>query len=341
MQPQEKTVVEKALDVFRKRTRIDADFFYEKTGADLYGNGVVRLAHEDKKWEFKAEVKLRVNRATIALMKHQMNFAGNALLVTEYVNPELAEIMRNQGIPFIDGAGNAFINATPLYIFIKGEKPDKAEKAEPVKRLFKAGGLKLTFALLNNPGMEKATYRNMAKAAKVALGTVDFAITELKELGFLIDLGKKGRQLFNTERLLRRWVEAYPENLKPKIVQERFRTDTRNWWKDIQPADFGVLWGGEIAAAELTGYLKPEKYTVYTDQPIGKLIYRFKFQKDPNGNVEILMPFWAFKWELAKNGFVPALLIYADLVATGDARAIEAAEIIYDKYIARLVRKDR
>lgn len=178
-----------------------------------------------------------------------MNFAGNGLLVTEYENPELAEIMRNQGIPFIDGAGNALISATPLYIFIKGEKPDKAEKAEPVKRLFKPGGLKLIFALLNNPGMEKAAYRDMAKAAKVALGTVNFVITEL--------------------------------------------------------------------------------------------IYRFKFQKDPNGNVEILMPFWDFKWELAENGFVPPLLIYADLVATGDVRTTEAAEIIYDKYIARLVRKDR
>ena len=340
MQPQEKIVIEKALDVFRKRTRMDAVFLYDKTGAGLYGDGVVRLAHEDKEWEFKAEVKLRVNRATIALMKHQMKFAGNGLLVTEYVNPELAEIMRNQGIPFIDGAGNAFINATPLYIFIKGEKPDKAEKAEPVKRLFKAGGLKLTFALLNNPGMEKATYRDMAKAAKVALGTVDFAITELKELGFLIDLGKKGRQLFNTERLLRRWVEAYPENLKPKLVQEKFRTDARNWWKDIQPTDFGLFWGGEIAAAELTGYLKPERYTVYTDQLPRKLIYKFKFQKDPHGNIEILTPFWAFKWKLAENGFVPPLLIYADLMATGDARAIEAAKIIYDNYLVRLIRED-
>jgi hypothetical protein len=181
----------------------------------------------------------------------------------------------------------------------------------------------------------------MAKAARVALGTVNFAITELKELGFLIDMGKKGRQLINTERLLRRWVEAYPENLKPKIVQERFRTDTRKWWKEIEAVNFGVLWGGEIAAAELTGSLKPGKYTIYTDQLIGKLIYRFKFQKDPNGNVEIMMPFWDFTWELAENGFVPPLLIYADLVATGDVRTIEAAKIIYDKYIARLVRKDR
>jgi hypothetical protein len=341
MQPREKTVVEKALDIFRKKTRIDADFLYINTGAELYGDGIVKLAHKGNKWEFKAEVKLRVNRATIALMKQKMDRVGEGLLVTDYVNPELAEMMRNQGIPFIDAAGNAFINTTPLYIFVKGEKPNTVVTAEPVKRLFKPGGLKLIFALLNNPGMEKATYRDMAKAANVALGTVDFVITELKELGFLIDMAKKGRQLLKTEQLLRRWVEAYPENLKPKLVQEKFRTNVRHWWKDIRPADFGLFWGGEIAAAELTGYLKPERYTVYTDQLPGKLKYKFKFQKDPNGNIEVLTPFWTFGWELAENGFVPPLLIYADLMATGDTRAIEAAETIYDKYLARLIREDR
>ena len=341
MQPREKTLVKKALDVFRKRTRIGADFIYEKTGTDLYGDGIVRLAHEGKKWELKAEVKLRLNRATVALLKQKMDTAADGLLVTDYVNPELAEMMRNQGIFFIDAAGNAFIDATPLYIFVKGEKPNKAMKTKPVKRLFKPGGLKLIFALLNNPGMEKGTYRDMAKAANVALGTVDFVITELKELGFLIDMAKKGRQLLKTGQLLRRWVEAYPENRKPKLVQEKFRTNAHHWWKNIKPADFGFLWGGEIAAAKLTGHLKPERYTIYTDQLPGKLIYKFKFQKDPNGNVEILTPFWTFGWELAENGFVPPLLIYADLMATGEARAIEAAEIIYDNYIARLIREDR
>ncbi len=332
MKPQEKTVIERALDVFRKRTRIDAD---------LYGDGIVQLTHEGKKWGFKAQVKLRVNRATIALLKQKMGRAGDGLLVTDFVNPELAEMMRNQGILFIDTAGNAFVNATPLYIFVKGERPNNAMKTKPVKRLFKPGGLRLIFALLNNPGMEKATYRDMAKAANVALGTVGFVITELKELGYLIDMEKKGRQLLKTGQLLERWVEAYPENLKPKLVQEKFRTDARHWWKDIQPADFGLFWGGEIAAAKLTRYLKPERYTVYTDQLPGKLIYKFKFQKDLNGNIEVLTPFWAFNGKLAEKGLVPPLLIYADLMATGEARTIEAAEIIYAKYLARLIREDR
>jgi hypothetical protein len=341
MQPREKTVVEKALDIFRERTRIDADFLYDKTGTDLYEDGAVRLAQKSRKWEFKAEVKLRVNRATIALLKQKIDRAGEGLLVTDYVNPELAEVMRDQGIFFIDAAGNAFIDATPLHIFVKGEKPTEVWKAKPVKRVFKPGGLKLIFALLNNPGMEKATYRDLAKAAKVALGTVDFVMTELKELGFLIDMAKKGRQLRKTGQLLRRWVEAYPENLKPKLVQEQFRTNARHWWKDIKPADFDLFWGGEIAAAELTGHLKPERYTIYTDHLPGKLIYKFKFQKDPNGNVEFVTPFWTFGWKLAEKKVVPPLLIYADLMATGDARAIETAEIIYDNYIARFIREDR
>ncbi|MBT8365004.1 MAG: hypothetical protein KJP23_09880, partial [Deltaproteobacteria bacterium] len=142
MKTQKNTIANKALDLFRKRTQMEADFLYEKIGTDLYGDGIVRIAHEGKQWEFEAEVKLRVNRATIALLKQNTNNTGKCLLITEYVNPELAEDMRNHDIPFIDAAGNAFINATPLYIFVKGEKPDKALKTEPVKRLFKPAGLK-------------------------------------------------------------------------------------------------------------------------------------------------------------------------------------------------------
>lgn len=54
--------------------------------------------------------------------------------------------------------------------------------------------------------------------------------------------------------------------------------------------------------------------------------------------MEILTPFRTLGWELAESGFVPPLLIYADLMATDDARAIEAAETIYDNYLARLIR---
>ena len=55
--------------IFFKKNQMDADVLYEKIGTDLYGDGIVRIAYEGKQWEFEAEVKLRVNHATIALLK--------------------------------------------------------------------------------------------------------------------------------------------------------------------------------------------------------------------------------------------------------------------------------
>jgi hypothetical protein len=117
MQPQKQTIAEKELDVFRKRTRIDADFclcLYENTGAHPYSDGLVRLAREGMERKFKAETRLQVNRTTFALLTQKIHYTCNGLIVTEYVNTELAEEMRNQVIPFIDAAGDAFVNATPL-----------------------------------------------------------------------------------------------------------------------------------------------------------------------------------------------------------------------------------
>jgi hypothetical protein len=341
MNPPPKKIVEKALDIFRERTHLNAKYYAETTGTDQDGDGVIRIGIEGMMWDLRVHIKLNINRATIGLMKLQINNTEKGLLVTDYVNPELAEVMRNQDIAFIDAVGNAFIDNPPLYIFVKGNRPDKAQKAEPVKRLFKPGGLKVVFTLLNNPGMENETYRHMAKAANVALGTVDRVIHELKTMNFIVAMGKRSRILTDKEKLLRRWVEAYPEQLRPKLIQKRFKTDNQNWYKTVKIKDFGAFWGGEVAAAKLTGYLKPERYIIYADQNLGKLIFKYKLRVDPHGEIEVLKPFWNFNFYLADSGIVPPLLVYADLIATGDPRNIDAAEMIYDKHLVGLVRENR
>ena len=65
-----------------------------------------------------------------------------------------------------------------------------------------------------------------------------------------------------------------------------------------------------------------------------------KLRKATDGDIEILKPFWKFDHKLADQGIVPPLLVYTDLMATGDARNIETAGIIYDKYLAQLGRQD-
>lgn len=341
MQKREKNIVEEALRVFEKTTGFEAYLQAEYLNNAMYPDGLVRIAHQNMQWHFAVEVKARVTRATVGIKQLDLfNREEKTMLVTEYVTPPIADLLKELNIYFIDTAGNAYINEPPLYVFIKGNKPDLTLKAEPQKRLFKPSGLRVVFVLLNNPGMINEPYRDIAKAAGVALGTIGWLIRDLKEMGFCIEIGKRNRKLMKLENLFKRWVEAYPEQLRPKLIRERFETTHHNWWQEINIKEYGACWGGEVAEAILTGYLKPVKVTIYTNEPFGKLVLKHKLIKVDQGNIEILTPFWNFKYDLGDRDVVPPLLVYADLMATGDPRNIEAARIIYEKYLNRLIREN-
>jgi hypothetical protein len=262
------------------------------------------------------------------------------ILFTTYAAPPMADLMKEVGLFFMDTVGNAYINKPPLYVFIKGNKPPEKIKTAPVKRLFKPAGLKVVFALLNAPDMANLSYRQIAAMTDVALGTVDWIFRDLKDMGFLIEMGKRKRKLTNRETLQKRWVEAFPDQLRPKLVIERFNADDPEWWKDVNLLDYDMCWGSEVAAAKLTGHLKPGKVVIYGKALPGKLIIQNKLRKADRGNIEILKPFWKFDHTLADLGITPPLLIYADLMSTGDDRNIETAGLIYDNYLARPNRQD-
>jgi hypothetical protein len=78
----------------------------------------------------------------------------------------------------------------------------------------------------------------------------------------------------------------------------------------------------------VTDYVNPELAEVMKNQGI--------FLSMPQETLSSTPP-----QSISLSKVVPPLLIYADLMATGDARAIEAAEINYDNYLTRLIREDR
>lgn len=302
---------------------------------------MICISHNKKDWYFAVVAKTSINRTITGMGKlHPLNYEGNTLLITTAVTPPIADLLKEADTPFMDTAGNAYINEPPLYIFIKGNKAKQSLAKEPLRRLFKPAGLKVIFALLNNPDLANKPYRNIAEVAGVALGTVGWVIKDMKEMFFLLDMGKERRKLLNMENLLKRWIEVYPEQFRPKQIRARFEIGNPNWWQEIDIKEYGGLWSGEVAAANLVEYLKPSRVTIYTDQPLGNLVFRNKLRKADHGNIEILAPFWNFNYVLADKGFVSPLLIYADLIASGDNRNIETAGIIYEKYLARLVRQN-
>jgi hypothetical protein len=303
------------------------------------GHVQLRLQFGNKTMARITEIKRNVAQANLGLIAHQLAKLDAPLLVTEYVAPTIAEQLRELNIQFVDTAGNAYIQDPPLLIWVTGRKPEQPLHEARPTRAFQPGGLKLIFALLCNPELVNTPYRNIAEAADVANGTVGWVMTDLKEAGFLIDLGKGGRKLVNRRKLMDQWVEGYARQLRPKLLTGRFRTLAPERMKEARLTVPEARWGGETAAAMMTRYLKPAVTTIYLPKDArakADLLKEFRLIKDPTGDVELRQIFWRFATPEYPDT-VPPLLVYADLLATADDRNIETARMIYDEHLAGLV----
>jgi hypothetical protein len=94
-------------------------------------------------------------------------------------------------------------------------------------------------------------------------------------------------------------------------------------------------------AAKLTQYLEPQIVTIYTTaQQLDQLLIENRLRQTGKGNIEILKRFWPPVEPWQYEDIVYPILVYADLLATGDERNIETARMIYERHIIRLVRED-
>lgn len=190
----EKEILLQAIERLEQTTDLAVEVYPE---GDFQGpDAEIRIKWQNMDWYFAAEIKNTFTRAMIGGTVDQMRkFPEKRLIVTRYVTPQIAETLKEFDIPFVDTAGNAYIKEPPLLVFIKGNKPDERFGKRPPTRAFRPTGLKLIYALLCNPGLENAPYREIAEQADVALGTVGRVVYDLKKMGHLIDMGKRGRRL--------------------------------------------------------------------------------------------------------------------------------------------------
>lgn len=289
---------------------------------------------------FAAEVKRHIDRVgMLHQVKNQLQAFGRpGLLITNHLTQKLAQQCRELDLPFMDTAGNAYLKDHETFILVTGQRPAAGvEKAEKAFRAFDRTGLKVLYAFICQPEFLNAPYRDIAKAAGVALGTVGWIFTDLRDHGFLVDPEKGARRLLDRERLYQGWIGNYPTRLRNKLATRRFTAQDPEWWKEAQPREYGAYWGGEVAAAKLTKYLIPKTCTLYTLEDPKHLIIRHRLRPDPMGTIEILDAFWEHALPQAGDQYpdvVHPLLIEADLMAVGDPRTIETAKMIHEQHLA-------
>ena len=304
---------------------------------------LVRIGYgKGKETLYAVEIKRGLTPTNIGPVVTQLRALGPAaLLVTDYVTPQIGEKLKDLDVPFADTAGNAYLRGPNFLIWTIGRRPQTVIKPPRPGRAWQPTGLKVVFALLCHPEWIELGYRDLAARAGVANGTVGWVMRDLRELGFLTVV-RKTRRLAATKRLLDEWALGYARMLRPTLLLGRYQAPTFDGWQQWPVEREGGIWGGEPAGALLTDYLRPGTLTIYADQVIGKIVLEQKLTDTPNHLVteriiEFRKKFWNFEVDTDKPHIAPPVLIYADLLATGDARCIETAQRVFDGHLARFI----
>lgn len=345
----ERNILDRALQALQRTTGIHGQVIEQEPHDKQYErlDAVVEIEANGQRYPYAVEIK-RVDRfAILTELRNRYAHFGQALpplLVAPRITTETAEKCRELNLQFLDAVGNAYLRAPGLHILVTGQRPiernELHELGQEGKRAGTAAHLRVVFALLCRPELLNAPYREIAKVARVALGTIGLVFDDLADRGITTGGKRKDdRVMLERERLIDEWTTTYPMKLRPKLKPRRFAAPKPDWWKAVDITRYEAQWGAEVAAEKLTGYLRPNTATIYlhrdnVQRNLTRLVAENRLRPAPEGDIEVLDAFWDFGGEQIVAQTVPPLLAYADLTATLDPRNLEAAELIHDHYLA-------
>lgn len=322
--------------------RSDIEFILQKLQErlgitlQLVGNKV-KVSTDGYKILLHIEMLDSVSLSNISAIKnHMLSLGADYVVVTPNATKEVMNYMRDAGINIIDLAGKAFIKHNGIFIFSQEKYHKIRRTAKSSSIVFNEAGIKIIFACLSVANLIGLNYRSIAEQSDTSLGSVSRVVDALKSLGYVLEKKNNNRILVRKNELLNRWCIAYAEILRPKLIIGHYTCENSYWWKAVKINEYNAMWSGEVAAAKLTRNLKPEFVTIYTEKFSPKLQLKHKIRTDSKGEILVLKKFWHFEYLNKNQGLAPHLLIYADLITTGDERNDEVAQEIKNKFIEEL-----
>ncbi len=339
---EDEQIIHDSMQAIRGIPQAKVEFMVQKIGGPFAG--AFRLTGPWGERYYYIKVVPRLTPTITDLVIHQLKTTPSPqnaapLLISYYVAPSMAALLKKKQIEYADCAGNLYLNQTPLYIDISGRK--HATKAPVTDRLFRASGLKLIYLFLRNRKTINTTYRTLADDAGIALGSIGSLFKELEKRGNLVidDAGEK--QLVAIEELLQRWQLGYLETLQPNLLLQQCRLaageDLSHLRQRLKQLNLGseVLLGGELGAALMTRGPQPRSAVLFVDAKQHlKIMLQLHLTPDPQGEITLLQPFGRqCRWTgLQPEGLALAdpLLTFADLKARDEK---DMATQLYQQYL--------
>ncbi|MGI4735607.1 MAG: hypothetical protein ACRYG7_10555 [Janthinobacterium lividum] len=162
--------------------------------------------------------------------------APHEVLVVPYISEAVGTRLRAQGTCYLDRAGNAWLTEATYQttVLVQGRaKPREVQAAGSL--LLGKMGLRLLPHLLTEPRLVRESYRTIAARVGLPVATIGRLLVSLHAQHYL--MLETPRWLVELEELRYRWVAAYGETGRPKLVAGQYRwldpTLVRHGWQQV------------------------------------------------------------------------------------------------------------
>lgn len=296
----------------------------------------VRIQNEDRFLfvEVKNNGQPRIARMAIYKLKDISRDKPDAysIFVAPYISAETGKICEENGIGYLDLAGNCLISFDTVYIRQSGAKNPDVQRRD-LRSLYSPKGERILRVLLDQP--EQAwKMTDLAQAAQVSLGQVANIKRLLLDREWLRD-SANGITLVNPSSLLEEWsksynfqrnktIECYAMAEIPEIEAQAGETCGR----------LGLRYAltGFSSAARIAPMVRYQKASIYVEGNTSPLLKALGWKTVSSGsNVSLLVPYdegvFLGEREIESMRTVSLVQTYLDLQSVR-GRGQEAAEAI-------------
>lgn len=292
-------------------------------------------------WRLLVEVKSngepRYVRAAVQELRSLLSNERRAygIVSAPYISAEAGRICRDEGMGYLDLAGNCGLMFANLFIERHGI-PKPPEERRPLRSLYAPKAGRLLRALLEEP-KRAWTLQALAEKAGVSLGLAFKVKQRLLDFEFIAE-GDTGLALEKPEELLRQWGANYsyaknsafeyysqgdPAQLEGALAQYCLKADALYAF---------TLFSGASRVAPYARYLKGSAYVTVDPSDIAK---KLEWRQVPSGaNFTLLRPYddGVFYGARQVNGdsVVSDVQLYLDLVGS-KTRGEEAATFLLEQ----------
>lgn len=261
------------------------------------------------------------------------------LLFAPHIAPTAAERLKGAGIDYLDAAGNCHLSVAPHFLVsVEGRKVPAGVRHIDGRAKPRTAGNHILFALAARPELAAAPVRELARCAGAGKSASAEMLARLVADGLLTDT-RGGRRVARPKQLVERWLGVYPD-VRRRWLQGTYRTagSVEQTEAALENALQGAQWafGGTAAEMRLVNHYRGTQTVVHVARPAPELPRAIRALPDRNGPVSVLVTPMPIAFEGMAPHTAHPLLVYSELLVSGDERANAAAELIAERWLEPL-----